>query len=231
MAQPLMPKATAIWLVDNTTLTFEQIAFYCGLHVLEIQGIADAEVGVGMLGLDPLTNHQLTAEEIKRCEDDPTAQLQHMVSNIPEPRNRTKGPRYTPVSKRQDKPDAILWLIRNFPELKDSQINHLIGTTKPTITAIRDRTHWNMSNIRAQHPVVLGLCTQFDLDQILEKAGIQPHPPKTLIHDRKTEIGESTKQKETNNALLSELQPALSEDKPPLQTFDAESLFKSSGNK
>ncbi|HXV23352.1 MAG TPA: DUF1013 domain-containing protein [Alphaproteobacteria bacterium] len=170
MAKPLMPKATAVWLIQNTALTFDQIAEFCGLHALEVQGIADGEVAVGMVGLDPVVNGQVTQEEIDRCVKDPTARLQIAKRDIPMPATRTKGPRYTPVSKRQDKPDAIAWLLRHHPELPDSQIARLIGTTKPTIQAIRDRTHWNAPNIRPKDPVLLGLCTQTDLNSAVEKA-------------------------------------------------------------
>ncbi|HEX6103015.1 MAG TPA: DUF1013 domain-containing protein [Alphaproteobacteria bacterium] len=170
MAKPLMPKATAVWLINNTALTFDQIAEFCGLHPLEVQGIADGEVAVGMVGLDPVANGQVTQAEIDRCVKDPTTRLQMAKRDIPMPATRTKGPRYTPVSKRQDKPDAIAWLLRHHPELADSQIARLIGTTKPTIQAIRDRTHWNAPNIRPKDPVLLGLCTQTDLNSAVEKA-------------------------------------------------------------
>ncbi len=185
MALPLMPKATAVWLEESTTLTFDQIAEFCGLHPLEVQGIADGEVATGMLGLDPVARHQLTREEIERCEKDPTAHLKLAEQDLPKPMKRTSGPRYTPVAKRQDKPDGIAWLARHHPELKDSQIARLIGTTKTTIQAVRERTHWNSSNIRPRDPVMLGLCNQADLNQAVEKgrkaaekAGITlPKPP------------------------------------------------------
>src|SRR5262245_41905015 len=164
MPQLLMPKATAVWLVNNTTLTFEQIAEFCGLHSLEVQGIADGEVAIGIVGLEPTANGQLTKEEIARCEADPTERLRMQKATIPLPAPRTKGPRYTPVAKRQDKPDAVAWLIRHHPELTDSQISKLIGTTKQTIAAVRDRSHWNFANLRPRDPVLLGLCTQSDLN-------------------------------------------------------------------
>ena len=166
---PLMPKATAVWLVENTTLTFRQIAEFCGLHELEVQGIADGEVAVGIKGLDPIANHQLTAEEIKRCEADPTARLQLLKREVAPPEKR-RGPRYTPLSKRQDRPAAIAWLVRYHPELTDAQIAKLIGTTKPTIQAIRNRTHWNINNIQPVDPVALGLCKQTELDEAVRKA-------------------------------------------------------------
>ncbi len=163
MPQPLMPKATAVWLVENTTLNFKQIADFCGLHELEIQAVADGEVATGMQGLNPITNHELTAEEIKRCEVDPDATLKMMDRDLPAPIARQKGPRYTPVAKRQDKPDAINWLVKTHPELTDAQIAKLIGTTKSTIAKVRDRSHWNMQNIRPRHPLELGLCSSRDL--------------------------------------------------------------------
>ncbi len=166
----LMPKATAVWLVDNTTLTFDQIAEFSSLHLLEVQGIADGEVAVGIQGLDPVGNSQLTREEIERCEQDPDSRLQMLKLDLPEPAKRTKGPRYTPVAKRQDKPDAIAWLLRHHPELKDSQIAKLIGTTKTTIEAIRERSHWNSPNIRPRDPVLLGLCAQGELNAAVERA-------------------------------------------------------------
>ena len=170
MAQLLMPKATAVWLVQNTTLTFEQIAEFCSLHSLEVQGIADGEVAIGIVGLDPTVNGQLTKEEILRCEADPTARLKMQKATIPLPAPRTKGPRYTPVAKRQDKPDAVAWLVRHHPELSDAQISKLIGTTKQTIAAVRDRSHWNFTNLRPRDPVLLGLCTQSDLNAVVIRA-------------------------------------------------------------
>ncbi|HEX2582411.1 MAG TPA: cell cycle transcriptional regulator TrcR [Dongiaceae bacterium] len=170
MAQVLMPRATAVWLVENTALTFEQIAAFCGLHALEIQGIADGEVAVGIVGLDPTQNGQLTKEEIARCEADHSLRLQPTKTDAPQPLRRTKGPRYTPVSKRQDKPDGVAWILRHHPELSDAQISRLIGTTKATITSIRERTHWNQSNLRPRDPVTLGLCSQTDLNAAILKA-------------------------------------------------------------
>jgi len=170
MPLPLMPKATAVWLIDNTSLSFEQVAAFCGLHPLEVQGIADGEVATGIQGMDPVMSGELTREELKRCEADPSARLQMSKSELPQPAKRTKGPRYTPVAKRQDKPDGIAWLVRHHPELKDSQIARLIGTTKTTIQAVRDRSHWNSQNIRPRDPVLLGLCSQGDLNASVEKA-------------------------------------------------------------
>ncbi|WP_343559268.1 DUF1013 domain-containing protein [Kiloniella sp. b19] len=171
MSQPLMPKATAVWLVENTALTFDQIAEFCGLHPLEVQGIADGEVATGIRGMDPVANSQLTREEIERCEADSSKDLQLLrKDNLPAPSKRTKGPRYTPIAKRQDKPDGIAWLVRHHPELSDADITKLIGTTKKTIQAIRDRSHWNISNITPRDPVLLGLCRQSDLNSLVEKA-------------------------------------------------------------
>ena len=165
MALPLMPKATAVWLVENTALSFIQIADFCGLHELEIQAIADGDVGMGMQGMSPISNGQLTQEEIDRCAADPKARLKLVKSVNPMPKARGKGARYTPVSKRQDRPDGIAWLVKNHPELQDVQIVKLLGTTKPTIKAIRDKTHWNSANITARNPVTLGLCTEADLEK------------------------------------------------------------------
>ena len=170
--RPLMPKATAVWLVENTALSFDQIAEFCGLHPLEVKGIADGEVAQGIKGMDPVTNGQLTREEIARAEKDSSRKLHLAESKVqlpPLPQTR-KGPRYTPVSRRHDRPNAVLWLLRNHPELKDSQIMRLVGTTKPTIAQIRDRTHWNSAQLTPQDPVTLGLCSQIDLDAEVKKA-------------------------------------------------------------
>ena len=168
MAQPLMPHATAAWLVDNTALTFEQIANFCGLHLLEIQAIADDTAATKLTGRDPLPSGELTHEEIEKGQADPDYALQ--MFKEPDPVTRTKGPRYTPVSKRQDKPDGINWIIRNHPEVTDGSIGKLIGTTRTTIAAIRDRSHWNMANIQPKDPVTLGLTTQRELDAAVAKA-------------------------------------------------------------
>ena len=169
MPAPLMPKATAVWLVENTSLTFEQIADFCELHPLEVQAIADGEVAIQMQGLDPVANGQTTAEELVRCQADPNARLKLSPQAIPQQFVRHRGPRYTPISKRQDKPDAINYLVRNHPELSDAQISKLIGTTKPTIAAVRDRTHWNSPNIKPRNPVTLGLCSPAELDAAIAK--------------------------------------------------------------
>ncbi len=168
MAQPLMPHATASWLVDNTALTFEQIADFCGLHILEVQAIADDTAATKLTGRDPIRAGELTQEEIERGQADPGYRLR--IQKEPDKATRTKGPRYTPVSKRQDKPDGIAWIIRNHPEVSDGQISKLIGTTRSTIAAIRDRTHWNIANIQPKDPVTLGLCSQRELDAVVAKA-------------------------------------------------------------
>ena len=168
MAQPLMPHATASWLVDNTALTFEQIAEFCGLHILEVQAIADDTAATKLTGRDPIRSGELTHEEIEKGQKDPDYKLQ--IQKKPDEVRRTRGPRYTPLSKRQEKPDGIAWLVRNHPELSDGQIGKLIGTTRTTISAIRDRTHWNMANITPKDPVTLGLTSQRELDAAVAKA-------------------------------------------------------------
>ena len=173
MSTPLMPKATAVWLVDNTALTFDQIAEFCALHQLEVQGIADGEVATSMQGIDPVASGELTQQEIERCQKDPSARLKPAKRDLPQPSERTKGPKYTPISKRQDKPDAIAWVVRNHPELKDTQICKLIGTTKTTIQSIRERTHWNIQNIKPVDPVLLGLCKQGELNDAIQQVKAQ----------------------------------------------------------
>ena len=171
MTLPLMPKATAIWLVENTALTFKQIADFCGMHELEIKGIADGEVGMGIKGLNPISTNQLTKEEIEKAANDPEHALELIQNEITIQTERDpKQKKYTPLSKRQERPDAISWLLRNHPELKDSQVAKLVGSTKNMVVSIKNKTNWNMSNIRPQDPVGLGLCKQVDLDEALEKA-------------------------------------------------------------
>src|SRR6185312_6737169 len=169
--KPLMPKATAVWLVDNTALTFEQVADFCGLHPLEVKGIADEDVAKGIKGMDPVTSGQLTREQIEEAEKNPKIRLKMAAPKHKMPNVRLKrAPRYTPVSKRQDKPDAVYWIIRNHPEFADADIIKLIGTTKATIQKIRERSHWNATNIKAVDPVTLGLCTQLELDLAVTRA-------------------------------------------------------------
>ena len=165
---PLMPHATATWLVDNTALSFEQIAQFCGLHILEVQAMADDLAGAKYTGRDPVHAGELTNDEIERGQADPAYVLK--MHKAPIAVSRTKGPRYTPVSKRQDKPDGIAWILRNHPEVSDAQIGKLIGTTRNTIAAIRERSHWNIQNINAKDPVTLGLCSQRELDAMVAKA-------------------------------------------------------------
>jgi len=191
VAQPLMPHATASWLVDNTALSFDQIAEFCGLHILEVQAIADDTAATKYTGRDPVRAHELSMEEIHRGEANPDYRLK-MLSG-PEQVRRTKGPRYTPVSKRQDKPDGIAWILRNHPEVSDGAIGKLIGTTRTTIQAIRERSHWNISNITPKDPVTLGLCSQRELDalvaKVAKKAGIVPPPADSpLAGDREALI-------------------------------------------
>jgi len=190
MAQPLMPHATASWLVDNTSLSFEQIANFCGLHILEVQAIADDTAATKLTGRDPIRAHELTMVEIEKGQADPSYALK--MDREPEAATRTKGPRYTPVSKRSDKPDGIAWIIRNHPEVSDGQIGKLIGTTRNTISAIRDKSHWNMANIVPKDPVTLGLCSQRELDAIVAKAakaaGLEPIVDTKLDGDREALI-------------------------------------------
>ncbi len=168
--QLLMPKATAVWLVENTALSFDQIAQFCKVHPLEVKAIADGEAAQGIKGLDPIATGQLSREEIARAEANPAHKLKLSEPKVRVPESKRKGPRYTPVSKRQDRPNAILWLVRNHAELKDAQISRLVGTTKSTIEQIRDRTHWNSANLTPMDPVTLGLCSQIDLDLEVERA-------------------------------------------------------------
>ncbi|MCR9157325.1 MAG: DUF1013 domain-containing protein [Rhodobacteraceae bacterium] len=170
MGKPIMAKATAVWLVDNTTLTFKQIADFTGMHELEVQGIADGDVAVGVKGFDPIANNQLDADEIKKGEESPLYVLKLKVYAAAQGEEKRRGPRYTPLSKRQDRPASILWLVKFHPELSDGQISKLVGTTKPTIQAIRERTHWNINNIQPIDPVALGLCKQSELDAAVAKA-------------------------------------------------------------
>jgi len=175
---PLMPKATAVWLVENTALTFEQIAQFCGMHPLEVQGIADGDVSGGIRGMDPTANGQLSTDEIKRCEGDEKEHLQIAGTAKQYIGKKTKGSRYTPVARRQDKPDAIAWLVKNYPTMSDAQVAKLVGTTKNTIQAVRSKSHWNSSNIKPRDPVFLGLCSQTLLDTAVAK--IKPEAGKEL---------------------------------------------------
>lgn len=185
MTLPLMPKATAVWLIEKTALTFAQIAEFCGMHPLEVQAIADGEVAQGIVGYDPIANGQLTMDDIRRCEADPNARLTLAPTALPMPK-RLRGARYTPVAKRNDRPDAIAFLLRNFPQIPEIQVAKLLGTTKETIQKVRDRTHWNSANIKPRDPVILGLCSQTDLNAAIAQANerlvreghtVPPPPP------------------------------------------------------
>lgn len=169
MALPLMPKATAVWLVDNTNLTFEQIADFCGMHPLEVQGIADGEVAVGIIGQDPVASGQLEAELLEKAEKDPSVKLTLKAEVQKYLAQKPKGGRYTPVARRQDKPDAIAWILKNHPYIPEAQIVRLLGTTKNTIASVKNRSHWNTTNIKPRDPVLLGLCTQTHLDAAINK--------------------------------------------------------------
>ena len=190
MDKPLMPKATAVWLIENTSLTFDQIAAFCNLHPLEIKGIADGDVAAGIRGLDPIGAGVLTRSELDRCQADPSARLamaKSVASTVKQPKR--KGPRYTPLSKRQDRPDAIAWLLRNHPELADQQICKLLGTTKNTVQAVRERTHWKSQDIRPRDPVLLGLCQQIELDEAVAQAQARrgdDAPPPVVAADNET---------------------------------------------
>jgi hypothetical protein len=207
VAQPLMPHATASWLVDQTSLSFEQIANFCGLHILEVQAIADDTAATKLTGRDPIRAFELTLAEIDKGQADPTYQLK--MFREPEAAVRTKGPRYTPVSKRADKPDGIAWIIRNHPEVSDGQIGKLIGTTRTTIAAIRDRTHWNMANITPKDPVTLGLSSQRELDAIVAKAakaaGIEAPVDNRLEGDRAALISQLRTEREDATKLAEQI--------------------------
>ncbi|WP_127902644.1 DUF1013 domain-containing protein [Solirhodobacter olei] len=183
MNKPLMPKATAVWLVDNTTLSFTQIAEFCGLHELEVQGIADGDVATGVKGFDPIANNQLEQIEIDRGEKDPGYRLKLKFNAAAVGEEKRRGPRYTPLSKRQDRPAAILWLVKFHPELSDGQVGKLVGTTKPTIQSIRERTHWNIANIQPIDPVALGLCRQSELDAAVQQAARKKAAEGTVMSD------------------------------------------------
>jgi hypothetical protein len=187
MTQPLMPMATAVWLVDNTSLSFRQIGEFCSLHELEVQGIADEQVAQNIVGLDPTINGQLTWADIERCQKDNSTSLKLLKDEIPA-KTRSGGARYTPVSKRQDKPDAIAWLLKHHPELTYAQICRLVGTTKPTILAIQERSHWNMSEIKPVDPVLLGLCLQGELDAAVQKSA----PPAPEVEPEEAETDSET---------------------------------------
>jgi uncharacterized protein len=183
MAKPIMAKATAVWLVDNTTISFKQIADFVGMHELEVQGIADGDVAQGVKGFDPIANNQLTQEEIDAAQENPMHKLKLKFNAAAEGEEKRRGPRYTPLSKRQDRPASILWLVKFHPELSDGQVSKLVGTTKPTIQAIRERTHWNIANIQPIDPVALGLCKQSELDAAVQKAAAKKAAEGQVMND------------------------------------------------
>jgi uncharacterized protein len=225
---PLMSKATAVWLVENTTMTFKQIADFCHLHELEVKGIADGDVAQGVRGLDPVTGGQLTREEIAAGEANPDHKLQILESKVNvQVKLSTSGPRYTPVSRRGDRPDAIAWLLRYHPELPDSAIMKLVGTTKHTINSVRDRTHWNIQSIKPVDPVSLGICSQIALDEIVQKAAAKAGKramgddaaPRTLIPAAEVE-GTSAHAKAMEEAAATAPAP-----EPKSDNIDADSVF------
>lgn len=224
---PLMPKATAVWLVENTSLTFDQIANFCKLHPLEVKGIADGEVAAGIKGHDPITSGQLTREEIAAAEQKPERQLQLAAPKVQLPEfKRPRGPRYTPLSRRQDRPNAILWLVRNHPELKDAQIMRLVGTTKTTLQAIRNRTHWNSAALTPMDPVTLGLCSQMDLDFEVNRAAKERVPveedrSQTLVPAEVTTAAQDDENLENEEHVFGE-RPAPAEEQPDI---DVDSVF------
>jgi len=238
MNKPIMAKATAVWLVDNTTLSFKQIGDFCGLHELEVQGIADGDVAAGVKGFDPIVNNQLTQEEIDRGEADPTHVLKLKFNAAAVGEEKRRGPRYTPLSKRQDRPASILWLVKFHPELTDGQISKLVGTTKPTIQTIRERTHWNINNIQPIDPVALGLCKQSELDAAVQKANAKKAKDGEVMSD-----DERMKLVSTEQSLGMDTEPRIpssisgletftlgksdedEDEEKPAREYDAESLF------
>ncbi|CUH58908.1 DUF1013 domain-containing protein [Thalassobacter stenotrophicus] len=234
MNKPIMAKATAVWLVDNTTLSFKQIGDFCGLHELEVQGIADGDVATGVKGFDPVTNNQLTQDEIDAAEKDPTQKLKLKFNPAAVGEEKRRGPRYTPLSKRQDRPASILWLVKFHPELSDGQISKLVGTTKPTIQAIRERTHWNIQGIQPIDPVALGLCKQSELDAAVQKAAKKLAAEGSIMSD-----DERRKLVSTEQSLEMDSEPKIPAAISGLETFtlsddpredegpelDADSLF------
>ncbi len=218
MALPIMAKATAVWLVDNTTCSFKQIADFCGLHELEVNGIADGEVASGIKGFDPIANTQLDRDEISRAENNPAHKLQLKYNPAAEGELKRKGPRYTPLSKRQDRPSAIAWLVKFHPELADGQISKLVGTTKPTIQAIRERSHWNINNILPVDPVALGMCKQIELDAAVQKAAAKKAKAGEVMSD-----DERMKLVSTEQSLQTDIAPKAPANMSGLETFSLSS--------
>ena len=242
MAKPLMARATAVWLVDNTTISFKQIADFVEMHELEVQGIADGDVAAGVKGFDPIANNQLTQDEIDAAEKNPLHKLKLKFNAAAQGEEKRRGPRYTPLSKRQDRPASILWLVKFHPELADSQIARLVGTTKPTIQAIRERTHWNIANIQPIDPVALGLCKQSELDAAVQKAAAKKAREGEAMSD-----DERRKLLSTEQSLGQEAEPRIptaiegletfslsggsDEDEEEEKEFDADSFFNLPENK
>ena len=214
MAKPLMAKATAVWLVDNTTISFKQIADFVGMHELEVQGIADGDVAAGVKGFDPIANNQLTQEEIDTAQNNPLHRLKLKFNAAAAGEEKRRGPRYTPLSKRQDRPNSILWLVKFHPELSDGQIAKLVGTTKPTIQSIRERTHWNISNMQPIDPVALGLCKQSELDAAVQKAAAKKAAEGGVMSD-----DERRKLVSTEQSLEMEAEPKIPTAIEGLETF------------
>ncbi|MDW3224448.1 MAG: cell cycle transcriptional regulator TrcR [Paracoccaceae bacterium] len=229
MAKPIMTKATAVWLVDNTTISFKQIADFVGMHELEVQGIADGDVAQGVKGFDPIANNQLTQDEIDAAQDSVMHKLQLKFNAAAQGEEKRRGPRYTPLSKRQDRPASILWLVKFHPELSDGQISKLVGTTKPTIQAIRERTHWNISNIQPIDPVALGLCKQSELDTIVQKAAAKKAADTPVMSD-----DERRKLVSTEQSLGMDAEPKIPTAIEGLETFtlsrDVEEEKESAGD-
>jgi hypothetical protein len=211
---PIMAKATAVWLCDNTTLTFKQIADFCGFHELEVQGIADGDVAAGVKGFDPIANNQLTQDEIDKAEASPLHKLKLKFNAAAQGEEKRRGPRYTPLSKRQDRPASIYWLVKFHPELSDGQISKLVGTTKPTIQAIRERTHWNINNLEPIDPVALGLCKQIELDTAVQKANAKKAKEGSVMTD-----DERRKLVSTEQSLGAPVEPKIPSAIAGLETF------------
>ena len=214
MAKPIMAKATAVWLVDNTTISFKQIADFVGMHELEVQGIADGDVATGVKGFDPIANNQLTQEEIDSAQGNVMHKLALKYNAAAQGEEKRRGPRYTPLSKRQDRPASILWLVKFHPELTDGQVGKLVGTTKPTIQAIRERTHWNINNIQPIDPVALGLCKQSELDAVVQKAAAKKAAEGSVMND-----DERRKLVSTEQSLGMDAEPKIPSAIEGLETF------------
>ncbi|MDH2327437.1 DUF1013 domain-containing protein [Cereibacter sp. SYSU M97828] len=233
MSKPLMSKATAVWLVDNTTLTFKQVADFCGMHELEVQGIADGDVATGVKGFDPVANNQLDAIEIEKGQKDPLYKLKLKFNAAAQGEDKRRGPRYTPLSKRQDRPNAILWLVKFHPELSDGQIAKLVGTTKPTIQSIRERTHWNIASMTPIDPVALGLCRQSELDTAVQQAarkraaegGVMSDDERRKLVSTEQSLGMADEPRVPSALDIFKKDEAEEEEKSPADFSDAESFF------